>query len=415
MTNWYVRPNGGSYGNENGSDWSNAFDGMPLYTSSFWSVVQPMDTIYIAGGTYNTTWRIEASGNNNGDIIIKKATTSNHGTDIGWQDNFNNQVVITQDIEIWDEDYITIDGSVWNGIKMAAKSDYRISLSPDNAHPSDYITIKYIEVIGDGYGGSQNSRALQSTPSTGSTTNLTIQYCNFHDYGTAIVKINDASNVLIEHCEIHNTHPGATANHVDWIITYTSNGTIRYNKFYDTRHAGLAFANNSGQWDVYGNIIYQTGGFVGQGNLVECQRNTRLYFYNNTVAGGYHGLDTLTRTGYPNTTGNAYNNIFYNNIYNYLGGPAYVHDYNWYSVSNIYGEINGQSGGSDIPFINIDFHDYHLKTHTNPGILLSPPYDTDIDGNKRGLDGIWDRGTYEYLTQGCPTPIVSFYLQLLGS
>lgn len=414
MTIYYVRPNGGLYGSENGSDWNNAFDGMPSYTSSFWSsTIHPGDTIYVAGGTYTTNWRIEASGNSiDGDITIKRATILNHGTNIGWQDSFDNQSILTQNIEIWNEDYITVDGSEWNGIKLTSKSGYRISISPDNAHPSSYVTIKHIEVIGDGYNGNSNSRALQSTPGT-STTNLTIQYCNFHYYGTAIIKINSCNNVLIEHNEIYDTK-ATNGNHVDLIITYSSNGVIRYNKFHDTWHAGLAFADNSGPWYVYGNIIYQNGDFVGKGNLVECQRNTKLYFYNNNVVGGYHGLDTLTRIGYPESTGNAYNNIFFNNTYHYLTGPSYIHDYNWYSGLNNYGELNGYSAGDTNPFVDITNNNYHLISNTPTGLVLDFPYNVDIDGITRGLDGIWDRGTYEYKINGdCPTPIVTFKIDLI--
>lgn len=49
----YVRPNGGNYGSEDGSDWSNAFDGFnDVQWGSGTGKVGAGDTLWIAGGTY---------------------------------------------------------------------------------------------------------------------------------------------------------------------------------------------------------------------------------------------------------------------------------------------------------------------------------------------------------------------------
>ena len=46
---WFVRPNGGSYGTATGKSWTTAFNG---FSGISWSSVACGDTIWVAGGTY---------------------------------------------------------------------------------------------------------------------------------------------------------------------------------------------------------------------------------------------------------------------------------------------------------------------------------------------------------------------------
>ena len=59
---FYVRPNGGAYGTENGSSWANAFDG---WTDIVWGSgagqLGAGDTLYVGAGNYSQRvnfWRI---------------------------------------------------------------------------------------------------------------------------------------------------------------------------------------------------------------------------------------------------------------------------------------------------------------------------------------------------------------------
>jgi len=47
--NWYVRPNGSTYGSANGTSWTNAWSG---WSGIIWASVNAGDTIWVAGGTY---------------------------------------------------------------------------------------------------------------------------------------------------------------------------------------------------------------------------------------------------------------------------------------------------------------------------------------------------------------------------
>jgi hypothetical protein len=55
---WYVRPSGGSYGNEDGTSYDNAWDG---FSNIVWASIQPGDTLYVAG-THNQEMTVGASG-----------------------------------------------------------------------------------------------------------------------------------------------------------------------------------------------------------------------------------------------------------------------------------------------------------------------------------------------------------------
>ncbi len=48
------------------------------------------------------------------------------------------------------------------------------------------------------------------------------------------------------------------------------------------------------------------------------------------------------------------------------------------------------------PFVSSANQDFHLKTFTDPGMVLPAPYDTDFDGKIRGRFGTWDRGAHAY-------------------
>jgi len=40
--------------------------------------------------------------------------------------------------------------------------------------------------------------------------------------------------------------------------------------------------------------------------------------------------------------------------------------------------------------------DFHLRAPTEAGRTLESPFDVDPDGQRRGADGVWDRGLDEY-------------------
>jgi hypothetical protein len=48
--------------------------------------------------------------------------------------------------------------------------------------------------------------------------------------------------------------------------------------------------------------------------------------------------------------------------------------------------------------VNYAGANFRLASATLAGLTLPSPFNTDLDGNTRGADGVWDRGAYEYTT-----------------
>jgi len=119
-TNYYVRPDGGSYGSEDGSDWSNAFDGFSdVVWGSSAGQVGAGDTLYVAGGNYTSSITPAASGTSDSvRIVIRRATVAEHGTGTGWNSSFDAQVNLKSGdyVRVYQRSYITVDGVTEYGI-----------------------------------------------------------------------------------------------------------------------------------------------------------------------------------------------------------------------------------------------------------------------------------------------------------
>lgn len=391
-TNYHVRPESYTSGSNNGSDWTNAFQGMPAKTATFWlATVQPGDTIYVAGGTYTVGFSINQSGTAGNIITVRRATTSEHGSNTGW-DNSLDTVAQIPAIATWGKDYITIDGITPGGFYVTGTSGYLISSSSaSNTDGSDFLTLRYITAVGSGvYAGDCNHQVYHAA--WGDT--VTIQYCDFSNIQGAIVRA-DLANALIENNSFHDASSGLC--HADLFITYNGSGTFRNNTFYNTGAAGIALAANDGAsggpWSIYNNLFYQVGDYVGSGNIIEFQRsNVNCEIYNNTIVGGSHGIDTSQRASQPQSSATIKNNIIWNTTTPYLsdgGSSLDTKDYNLY-VGNT--DANGLT--SD-PLLDSSYKLQPLSPAINTGTDLSATFNTDKAGNTRPCGNAWDIGAYE--------------------
>jgi len=423
--NFYVRPNGNLYGLGDGSDWNNAFSGLPAFNrpsgnGDQWTeeenpadgLIGPGDTVFVAGGVYTTDWEPGASGKPAKPIVIIRATAEKHGTDIGWDPAFDSQVILDGvSIVIWGVnendgfDYLTIDGQVWEGIKVDksdGESGHLIDLSPSNRYPSNYITIKYVEAEGPGRNsGIDNTACFRSTPVAASPpehTGITVQYCHFHDVATALMKLQCCNSFLLEYSEIHGTEDETL--HEDYLITYYSNnGMGRYNIFYDTESEGVYFENDCSNWYIYDNLFYQND-YPQGGHAISASGKTDVYVtnfhvYNNTIVNYRIGI----RFSNPNDQATIYNNICYDNYAHTAFGQSVVHDYNWYSGPDNNNELHGIAGNREIPFVDYSNRDFHLYPGASPINAgksdLDSIYQYDLAGQMR--DSLWDIGAYEYI------------------
>ncbi len=85
----YVTENGS--GNMSGIDWSNSYSGMP-------SLLQRGDIYYLADGSYGAyTFADQVSGAT--FIFIKKATLTDYGTQVGWQNSMGDSAAVFSNLQ----------------------------------------------------------------------------------------------------------------------------------------------------------------------------------------------------------------------------------------------------------------------------------------------------------------------------
>lgn len=154
FNSWYVRPNTGEYGLENGTSWANAFDG---FADIAWASVEAGDYIYVSGGSTSATYNeqlapeCQATATNRVTIIAGKYSPSpsgHSGTPI-----ITGGVLFNEYGANVNPQYITIKGFEITGSGSQIKFDADIStwmkaIIIDSVYLHDYGNNKGIEVLG---------------------------------------------------------------------------------------------------------------------------------------------------------------------------------------------------------------------------------------------------------------------------
>ena len=399
----YVRV--GATGNNDGSDWVNAWTSLP-------ATLTRGHTYYIADGNY-PSYTFDDAKSGTTVIYIKKAIESNHGTDTGWESSYGDGVASFTVTLRFTTGYWEFDGQVGSGVSghgfyIDARGQVKgVNISTPGV---SNITMSHLEIEGNGKDGDSepaNDLIYLAPTAEPFITNLTFSYLYLHDSGRVPFLFRRTSDVIIEYSWIarNESTPG---QHSEGIAAWNDldNYIIRYNTWEDIEGTGIIVIHGDNS-EVYGNVFFYsnsyTGGGIGNGAIANDtgDSNANWKIYNNIF---------VNLRGYnigPGLSGGV-NNIAENNLWfddsgtlggaiNFLGTS---HDYNWFTGSDTKGETNGVAGGSEDPFVNENSGDYHLTAGSSPinnGVNLGGPYDKDKDGNTRGADGNWDQGAYEYV------------------
>jgi len=419
--------------NGDGTDWNNALDNLP-------EALERGHTYYIADGNYGShTFDDPVSGTQK--IILKKATNSDHGTDIGWQDSYGDGQARFGEIDILTS-YITLDGQIGGGPNSWTENhgfylysdgkgiDSRYSNVPSGFGDVDHIEILHTEIEGHGPDGAGNNDLIYML---GPVHNWHISHSYLHDSGRVHILANNVYNSVIEYSYFARLEsvPEEHAESIAW--QKGDNNVIRYNYFVDGAGTGaIVLKKNQDSWtndnfEIYGNVFYNTPGYSkGFGNGVICDTSggvaasTNMKVYNNVFVNLYGNSGINWVMGSSNQ---AYNNIWYHNHY-VVSFKNTGHDYNWFydnwredRTPPIYldddlvdSEPNAQFGTGD-PFVDWQNENFQLAMATEPGIELQYPYNSDYLGEIRGQDGVWDRGAYEFT--GTCTPMTITELSLV--
>jgi hypothetical protein len=391
-------------GTGSGVDWSNSM----AFPSSFTRGL----TYYVADGSYGSrTLSTATSGTQT--ITIKKATTADHGTNVGWINGDGDGQAIFGGITLG-SDYWVIDGTTRNEADWDQGTAYGFRIGGIIASTAltpgvcaSNCTFRYLDVGGpesSSYTGSEDEYCFKIAGFDELATNWTISRCYAHNIAHAAqFHMNGWDGGTIEYCWISN---GWGKEAIRGQIAF-KNITVRHNVFWNaSRNSGEPGEGSTAEiaaWDgganafdnnkIYGNVFFRntsdqnSGGTIvvgGNGSSWAGSPANNTLVYNNTIAGveggGVGGL-ILVNGG----TGNVVrNNLWYDAV----GGSASANT-----------TSNNVTAASD-PFVGYSTGNLHLTSAgaaaLAAGTALASPYNTDMDGVTRGADGKWDVGAFEY-------------------
>lgn len=400
---WYVRPDGGVYGSENGTDWRNAFDG---FTGISWASVSCGDTIWVAGGIYTQHLVLQKKCTGWTRLYISRARSDAAectGT-AGWDAGFDSIIhQVNKGIRIWgDYDYITVSGrAAASGGNHGWWMDYSTATQGSaiefiNGSDADYNLFEYMDIQGPGYiTYTSDGRGLDLTPHIPdgpiSATGNIFSHLKIWNWETAVINVG-VDNSTFEYLEMYDIGAiNASTFHPNGIIIWSSSGGIvRYSKFYmgPNNHGvgeGIFFEQNGGcsNWMIYGNLFYNQ---VNNGKNIQISSPApNLKIWNNTFYNNTFNAVQYTNSGACDSNGEFRNNLIISSGSGSCGTSS-----------------NNLTQSSPNPFVNSGSRDFHIVSTTgasysrNKGYNLSASFTADRDGVTFGGDGVWDIGAFEF-------------------
>ncbi len=392
--NYYIRS--GATGNGSGNDWTNAMTQLPR-------TLLRGDTYYLADGIYDN-YRFDDDESGSNFIYIKKATPSDHGTETGWDNSYgDNQAVFTGGLDFY-TGYWYIDGQIGSGKGESTPYGIKVECPTPSGrgieilYNSSYITLRYIEVSGNGDDGNGSAQADDGLYINTASSNHIFANMYLHDFGRAPILWRNVTDSIVEYCYIKKNE-STSGQHAEGVSAVGGKNIIRYNIWEQIEGTGIIMIADADGWEIYGNLIFNSSSNNGSiatwgGHPIH---NTKVY--NNSIidtVGIDQGIDL------EGTNNSAYNNLFYNCSGAIQFGDT-SHDYNTFD-DGTYGEPNGQrlSDGTSL-FVDYNNNNFNLAIPTEAGRSFSAPYNEDMRGYLRGNDGVWDRGAYEFISGGSTT------------
>ena len=395
--NWYVRPNGGSYGSENGTNWSNAYDG---FSDISWGSVSCGDTIWIAGGTYTQDLVPAKNCTSGSQLYIRRARSdaSECTGATGWSSGFDSTVeMYRHSITFGSYNWITVSGrTISTGGNLGWLINFPSVSSgigvewPNGSNGSD-IKLEYMEIRGPNtsntaYAFTNDGRGVDDTPFS-SATRHTFSHMKIWAWESPFYLGGTAYHTS-EYVEILYTKSNGVQHPNIYYIIGSSNGIIRYSKIHDNSASGTGVAFSDGgpwnNWQIYGNLFYDNSSSSGAAINIQESAAAGMKIFNNTFINNGMNL-YLSGGGSCGSGSENRNNLFYG-----TGGTLSC------------GTASNNVTTTTSAFINYASKDFHIVSNTggsyprNAGTSLSSYFTTDLDGVTFGGDGTWDVGAYEY-------------------
>lgn len=407
--------NGGASGANNGTSWANGWTN----TSSIgWSGLSPGDTVCMAGGTYSGSITTAKSGTSGNPITLKRATASDPFcgfSTVGWSGAFDAQVIIPG-ITYAGFNFITLQGAVANGIKMTVPNSSGDPSAVGVIAANDSIIIDNVEIAGpcgtSACNQNGDSRAIDMSVFLSGNfalqSNWIIRNSNLHGQCTILITTK-SSNLLIEHtrfADSADSTPGNPNCHPNVLEAQdATNFTFRYNEVTNWQVEGILLCSNGACFqnvDMYGNLWHDPmgGSFPRVMEVQGPGASGPDHAYNNTFINIPFSTFGTANSGSYSAGSAGLNNIYISSASS--GLPS--NDYDAFNGSTG-GETHGQNISTSI-FTNFAAHDYTLATNTATGTSLPLPFNIDLNGTVRGVNGIWDRGYFQI-----PTTSTTYFIR----
>lgn len=316
---FYVRP--GAEGANNGSSWTNAFSKLP-------NSLLRGGTYYLADGNY-TTYAFNSPESGGQNVVVKKATAADHGTEVGWQTSFGDGAAEFSAISFETDSWVLDGGgrsapTAGYGIKVANAGDMIATVTIPGKRSN--VTLRYVELAGDPI--LQNRGA--GIYAVQGPSNLLVQHCYLHDFFGVPFHLIDASKVTIEYSLIARNKSTAEWHSEAIQARGCTDLIVRYNTWEDINGTAVIVSGsgNSSRWGIYGNIFNR--GNVGHGivsdNMVDSIGDVTIS--GNVIIGhqGNAGMNFYKATGRITVVDNVW---FDNPWVSFIG--ITTRDYNYYS------------------------------------------------------------------------------------
>jgi hypothetical protein len=396
---WFVRPDGGSYGSGTGRDWSNAFAGLGGIS---WSSVACGDTIWVAGGNYTRDLAPAKKCSASSRLSIRRARTDAAAATsaAGWSSSFASTVHQISGAGIvfnGDWDYITISGRTTAGggdrgwwIDMTGRTS-GAGIEFVNGAGADYNTMEYMDVQGPGainYTG--DGRGIDATPFSTATGN-TFSRMRIFDWESAIYNAGINASVF-EYLDVYDIHAqNWSSYHPNGLYTSgAKGGIVRYSTFRKGPKGhgvgeGIFFeqAGGSTDWQIYGNVFSN----LDQSGLKAIQMTSNvgnIKIFNNTFN------NIIVPGVYVNQGSCGSGAEVRNNLFVKTSGPSSCGS----ASNNLVSSSTGVFADSAFRIVSTVGSGYPR----NAGQDLSSLFRSDMTGMGFGTDGAWDIGAFEYST-----------------
>jgi hypothetical protein len=405
----YVTPSG--RGAADGSDWDNALAGLPADLER--------GRIYLlSDGEYGE--HLFADAESGTDVItIRKATETDHGTEVGWVAGDGDAQAVFDAMQIH-TDYYSFDGVVRNddwrtgGVDRYGITTGNVRIDDGNGNGGDVLRFRRVDLHGGGRDTGNGDDVVYGL--TGNS-DLVFLECAVRDSDrTLFLMRGNWRDLVVDHCYLARNTSTPEVHGEALSMTDSTDVMFSNNAIEDIEGTAVFAALNGGvatRWRIFGNTMTHTADYIadtgrapghnfGVSGFVFCANDES----NDNTCDDFavHGNTLVDMQGtwsgvvIQQGTGNVVsNNVWFASERTNNSGVAQAS--NWYFDTQVDGDDDPASevctADCEI-FVDRDARDFHLATPTTAGTTLDEPFDTDPDGVPRGGDGVWDRGAFEF-------------------